>query len=66
MTCARVAGTSARAIRAGDVMWAMGLSWHGTVEPLLDKKRYLPIERAKELIAMIEARQSRRPRGGRK
>ncbi len=40
----------------GDVMWAMGLSWPGTVSPMLDKDRRLPIKQARELIAMIEAR----------
>lgn len=37
----------------GDVMWAMGLSWVDTVHPMLDVERCLPIERARELIAMI-------------
>jgi hypothetical protein len=39
---------------SGDVMWAMGLTWHGTFSPMLDQA-HLPIERARELIAMIEA-----------
>jgi hypothetical protein len=38
-----------------DVMAAIGLSW-GTVYAILDDKHRLPIERARELIAMIEAR----------
>jgi hypothetical protein len=41
---------------AGDVMWAMGLSWPDTVMPMLDADDRLPIERARELLAMIEAR----------
>ncbi len=41
---------------SGDVMWAMGLSWPGTVGNLLDSESYLPVESARELLAMIEAR----------
>jgi len=41
---------------AGDVMWAMGLSWQRTVEPMLDADSYLPVDRARELLAMIETR----------
>ena len=41
---------------SGDVMWAMGLSWSDTVRPMLDAENRLPIERARELLAMIEAR----------
>jgi hypothetical protein len=44
------------AYNSGDVMWAMGLSWEGTVSPMLDERDYLPIERARALVAMIEAR----------
>jgi hypothetical protein len=43
------------AYNAGDVMWAMGLSWHDTVLPML-VDGYLPVERARELLTMIEAR----------
>jgi hypothetical protein len=39
----------------GDVMWVMGKSWPDTVGPMRDADGYLPIERAKELISMIEA-----------
>jgi hypothetical protein len=46
---------------SGDVMWAMGLTWHGTFSPMLDQA-HLPIERARELIAMIEARPLNRER----
>jgi hypothetical protein len=49
---------------AGDIMSAMGLSWPDTVIPMLDSvaiadgvtERQLPIERARELLAMIEDR----------
>jgi hypothetical protein len=41
---------------SGDVMMAMGLSWWGTVLPMLDADGRLPIDRARELLAMIEAR----------
>jgi hypothetical protein len=41
---------------AGDVMWAMGLSWQDTVKPMLDRGCHLPMPRARELIEMIEAR----------
>ena len=41
---------------SGDVMWAMGLSWPRTVGGMLDSEGYLPVERARELLAMIEAR----------
>jgi hypothetical protein len=41
---------------SGDVMWAMGLSWWETVGPMLDADARLPIDRARELLAMIEAR----------
>jgi hypothetical protein len=40
----------------GDVMWAMGLSWWGTVLPMLEEDRWLPVEKARELLAMIEER----------
>jgi hypothetical protein len=40
----------------GDVMWAMGLSWHSTVQPMLDAEERLPIAKARELLAMVEAR----------
>jgi hypothetical protein len=40
----------------GDVMWATGLSWPGTVGGMLDSEGYLAVERARELLAMIEAR----------
>jgi hypothetical protein len=46
---------------AGDVMWAMGLSWHVTVSPMLDRG-YLPIPRARELIETIEVRPLTRER----
>ncbi len=41
---------------SGDVMWAMGLSWPHTVGGMLDSEGYLPVERARKLLAMIEAR----------
>jgi hypothetical protein len=41
---------------SGDVMWAMGLSWHDTVGAMLDAEDYLPVERAREVLAMIEDR----------
>jgi hypothetical protein len=41
---------------AGDVMWALGLSWHGTVKSMLDESHHLPTDKARELVAMIEAR----------
>ena len=41
---------------SGDVMWAMGLSWEGDVGPMLDEGHCLPIGRARELVALIEAR----------
>jgi hypothetical protein len=41
---------------AGDVMWAMGLSWHETVAPMLDTEQRLSVDRARELLAMVEAR----------
>jgi hypothetical protein len=41
---------------SGDVMWAMGLSWTETVRPMLDAKERLPVGRARELVAMMEAR----------
>jgi hypothetical protein len=48
---------------SGDVMWAMGLSWPGTVVPMLDGD-YLPVSRARKLIAMIEDRPLTRERVG--
>jgi hypothetical protein len=41
---------------AGDIMWAMGLSWWGTVTPMLTDDGHLPVPRAKELLKMIEGR----------
>jgi hypothetical protein len=38
-----------------DIMWAMGMSWDRVVGPMLNKKNRLPIKRARELAAMIEA-----------
>jgi hypothetical protein len=51
----------------GDVMWAMGLSWNGTVSSMLDDDEgvgvgYLPIAKARELVEMIEARPLTRER----
>jgi hypothetical protein len=46
---------------AGDCMWAMGLSWWGTVSPML-KRGYLSIKCARELVAMIEERPLTRER----
>lgn len=39
-----------------DVMWAMGLSWWGTVGLMLDRNRRLPVQRARELLALLEER----------
>jgi hypothetical protein len=47
---------------AGDVMWAMGLSWQETVRPMLNQRRYLPVKRARELVEIIEARPLTRER----
>jgi hypothetical protein len=44
------------AYNENDVMAAMGMSWWGTVLPMLDDDCRLPIDKAKELIAMIEAK----------
>ena len=41
---------------SSDVMWAMGLSWPHTVGGMVDSEGYLPVERARELLATIEAR----------
>jgi hypothetical protein len=41
---------------AGDIMWALGLSWWGTVGDMLDESHHLPVDKARELLAMIEAR----------
>ena len=40
----------------GDVMWALGLSWWGTVSPMLEDDFWLPVRAARELLAMIEER----------
>jgi hypothetical protein len=40
---------------SGDVMAAIGLSW-GMVFSMLDAERRLPVERARELIGIIEER----------
>jgi hypothetical protein len=34
-----------------DIMWAMGLSWSDTVGAMLDGQDFLPIEKARELVA---------------
>jgi hypothetical protein len=47
---------------AGDVMWAMGLSWRDDVGKMLDADGKLPIGCAKELIRKIEARPLTRER----
>jgi hypothetical protein len=43
------------AYNQSDIMKAMGLSWPGTVIPMLDDDK-LPIDKARELLALIEAR----------
>ena len=40
---------------SGDVMWAMGLSWDGTVGRCWTQGRLFADERAGELVALIEA-----------
>jgi hypothetical protein len=61
----RVSGGYFRnAYNAGDIMWAMGLSWNGTVSSMLDDDGCLPIAKARELIEMIEARPLTRERVG--
>src|SRR5713101_2881689 len=57
-----VGGYFRNTYNAGDIMWAMGLSWPETVLPLLDDNRDLPIPRARELIELIEARPLTRER----
>jgi hypothetical protein len=52
------------AYNGGDVMAAMGLSWDAVGE-MLDSEQRLPIERARELLAMILARPIERERFGR-
>jgi hypothetical protein len=42
------------AYNSGDVMWAMGKSWE-MVGSMLDERQHLPIERARELVELIEA-----------
>jgi hypothetical protein len=37
-------------------MWAMGFSWPHTVGGMVDSEGYLPVERARELLTMIEPR----------
>jgi hypothetical protein len=37
-------------------MWAMGLSWWGTVVPLLEDDFWLPVQAARELLATIGER----------
>jgi hypothetical protein len=39
-----------------DIMWAMGASWGDVVGSKLDEDRTLPVERARELVEIIEAR----------
>lgn len=51
-----VGGYFRNSYNLGDVMWAMGLSWPDTVGSMLDSDGYLPLERARELLAMIEAK----------
>jgi len=38
-----------------DIMWAMGVSWGDVVGSKLDEDRTLPVERARELVEIIEA-----------
>jgi hypothetical protein len=47
---------------AGDVMWAMGLSWRNDVGAMLDSECRLPIDHARDLFAKIEARPLTRER----
>ena len=43
------------AYNSSDIMWAMGLSWRH-VQTMLDAEHRLPIERARDLLALIETR----------
>jgi hypothetical protein len=44
------------AYNCSDCMWVMGLSWFETVRPMLDKNGCLPVERARELLDLVEER----------
>jgi hypothetical protein len=44
------------AYNQSDVMPAMGLSWNDVYQMLDDDGRYLPVGKARDLLAMIEAR----------
>jgi hypothetical protein len=47
---------------AGDVMWAMGLSWREDVGKILDSEHRLSIDHARALITKIEVRPLTRER----
>ena len=55
LTTASVRLVAISATATMQVMWASGLSWN-IVGEMLDKNRYLPVKRARELVEMIEAR----------
>jgi hypothetical protein len=53
---AAIGGYFRNGYNAGDVMWAMGLSWSRDVGPMVDDEGCLPLDHAQRLIDMIEAR----------
>jgi hypothetical protein len=44
------------AYNTGSLLWALGLSCRNDLFPMLDETRHLPIDKAIELVAMIDAR----------
>jgi hypothetical protein len=60
--CCASGGYFRNGYNAGDVMWAMGLSWSEDVGSKLDPEGHLPIDRAREVVATIEARPLTRER----
>ena len=44
-------------------MWSLNISWWEDVNPMLDSNGYLPLEKCKELIQLIQSREIKLSKG---
>ena len=44
-------------------MWSLDISWWEDVNPMLDSNGYLPLEKCKELIQLIQSREIKLTKG---
>ena len=45
------------------VLWSLDISWWKDVSPMLDSNGYLPLEKCKELIQLIQSREIKLSKG---